>query len=173
MVTLPHTPGLPGVRNGRTLTSPSNCPAPIPGQAERPVGGDKAGRAGLSTTPPRQSRHSEQGWRSSGPGPGPLSSRTSPPTPSPAKSHPLRPSLPPFQGAVPAHCRGCSAHASPASGHRSIGLSPFSSCWTWLLRSRLPAGHAPSSRHPHLACHLVSCWSLQCQASSELCPKPL
>lgn len=52
MVTLPHTPGLPGVRNGRTLTSPSNCPAPIAGQAERQVGADKAGKAGLSTTAP-------------------------------------------------------------------------------------------------------------------------
>lgn len=75
-----------------------------------------------------------------------LSSGISPPIPAPAKFHQLGPCLHPSQRAplpilsaawVSALCRGCSAQASTVSGHRSHGLSPFSSCQTWLLRSHI------------------------------------
>lgn len=103
--------------------------------------------------PPNRTGVVTRGRGALGQAPEVLSSWTSPPRPAPANS------------------TNWGLLFVPPGGHP---LPPFSPCRTWLVRSRVPAGHAPFSWDPHLSSQplRVSCWSLWLQASSELGPRP-
>lgn len=166
MVTLPHTSGLPGVRNGRTLTSLSKCPAPVPGQAGPRSHRARARQSWKSWSvhsTPRQSRPSSRDGRALECAQlMELSTNTYP-----AKSHSLGPSLPSRGQPLP------TAEAALPTPPQPLVTGP----------SACPPSHpaelgssGPASllvTPPPLAPPIWPSSSLQGQASSELCPRPL
>lgn len=182
MLTPSHASGLPRVRNERTLTSLSICPAPFPGQAEprshRASRGRQSWKSWSPSCTPRQGRHGEQVLRSSGPGSRgaqlmDLSTNTCSPHP---QFYPLGPSLHPCQRAPPAHAEYSLGPCPPLR----LLYPRLPSLWSQVQRPipllilldlapqvPRPRWSCPLLLAPHLASRSVSCWSLQGQLTQS------